>query len=431
VLFGRRPWEEELEIIDRVMRAVSGVTDPEKMVQIYWEGVHELLPVEDYLALSRRGIEPPEYLITRSSRFSEQFNPWTQRERLPRLRGGLLGEIIYGGKPVVIKDLPSRLRRDDPAWFYLEGFQSLIASTQYDNGEALNVGISLFKSDVEIDFSIVPMMHWQAGLFGRGTQTLVLRNQLSAALAALDREIQSVGEIQRSLLPRELPSIEGFQIATHYQTSARAGGDYYDFFPLDERDWGVFIADVSGHGTPAAVLMAITHAIAHTRPGAPKPPGALLEYLNQHLARSYTASGTFVTAFYASIDPQRRRLAYSTAGHNPPRLLRQGRVLSLDQGGGLPLGIDEGERYAESAMGLEKGDLMLLYTDGITEAMAPADPSGSRELFGVERLDDILTRSADDTVETVVERVREAVTAFTAGGAATDDQTLVAMRYAG
>ena len=272
----RRSWKEELAIIDRTMKAISGVTDPEELVRLYWTGVSELISIDHYLALSRRNLERPEYLITRSSRFVEHHNPWTQRDRLPRFSGGLLAELAYANRPAVIDDLPARIADDEPARLYLDGFQSLVALPQYDGGEALNATIMLFPPGVEIDRSFIPMFHWQASLFGRGTQNLVLRNQLSAALAALDRELQVVGEIQRSLLPTELPSIRGFEVATSYQTSARAGGDYYDFFPLDHDQWGLFIADVAGHGTPAAVLMAITHAIAHARPGTHKPPSSLL-----------------------------------------------------------------------------------------------------------------------------------------------------------
>src|SRR5688572_30459766 len=156
---GRRPWREELAIIDRVMKDVSGVTDPEELVSIYWTGIGELLPIENYLAVSRRGVEPPFYLITRSSRFEEHFNPWTHRDRLPRLSGGLLGEIAYANGPVIIDDLPSRLAPDDPARFYLQGFGSLVALPQYDGGEGLNVSISLFLPGGELDHAIIPMMH--------------------------------------------------------------------------------------------------------------------------------------------------------------------------------------------------------------------------------------------------------------------------------
>jgi phosphoserine phosphatase RsbU/P len=139
----KRAWQEELAIIDRTMKAISGVTDPAELVEIYWNGIGELIETGDYVALSRRNVAPPFYLITRSSRFTEHFNPWTQRERLPKLTGGLLGEIAYSNQPVIIDDLPARLQADDPARFYLEGFQSLVALPNYDGGEGLNVTVML------------------------------------------------------------------------------------------------------------------------------------------------------------------------------------------------------------------------------------------------------------------------------------------------
>src|SRR6185295_2837471 len=104
MLKGRKPWQEELAIIDRTMKAISGITDPEELVEAYWSGIGSLVPIGDFVALSRRNVEAPFYLITRSSRFTENFNPWTQRDRLPKLPGGLLGEIAYANKPVIIED---------------------------------------------------------------------------------------------------------------------------------------------------------------------------------------------------------------------------------------------------------------------------------------------------------------------------------------
>jgi sigma-B regulation protein RsbU (phosphoserine phosphatase) len=424
MLIKSRPWQEELAIIDRTMKAISGVTDPEELVEIYWNGIGELVSIDDYVAVSRRNVDPPYYLITRSSRFTEHFNPWTQRDRLPKLTGGLLGEIANGNSgPVIIEDLPARLQSDDPARFYLEGFQSLIALPQYDGGEALNTTILLLPAGVAIDHARIPILHWQGGLFGRGTQNLVLRNELSAALATLDRELQIVGNIQRSLLPQSLPAIPGFELAVHYQTSAWAGGDYYDFFPLAGGKWGLFIADVSGHGTPAAVMMAITHATAHAQPGTHTPPAALLAYLNSQLARATTRHDSFVTAFYAVLDPIARTLTYSRAGHNPPRLVRQDAVQSLDEVGTLPLGVLEGQTYDEATVTVQPGDLLLLYTDGVTEVASPT----SGELFGTDRLDQQLQdcrTSADDCID----RIRTAVARFCDNSPPTDDQTLIAIR---
>jgi phosphoserine phosphatase RsbU/P len=421
------------------MKDISGITDPDRLVQVYWDGIGEFLPPTDhYISLSRRGVEPPEFLITRSSRFTTHYNPWKERDKLPRLSGGVLGEIIYADKPVIIDDLPSRLRADDPAHFYLEGFQSAYAIPQYDNGKGLNVSVMLLEpGSPDFERAMLPMLHWQASLFGRATQNLVLKNDLEGTHRQLDRELQVVGQIQRSLLPQELPAIPGFDLAAHYHTSARAGGDYYDFFPLEEDAWGLFIADVSGHGTPAAVLMAITHAIAHTRPGYPRPPKDLLAHLNHHLARSYATNGTFVTAFYASLEPGSRTLTYSSAGHNPPRLRRARsggsggacRIESLDQTGGLPMGINTEESFTETSIKLNPGDLLLLYTDGITEAMAPTDDRGIRALFGQERLDRLLASlSPRVTAGECISAVRAAVAEFTRNAPATDDQTLIAVR---
>jgi sigma-B regulation protein RsbU (phosphoserine phosphatase) len=428
---GKRTWQEELAIIDRTMRSISGITDPERLVNEYWEGIGELLPIRDFVSLSRRGEKAPNYLITRSSRFTEDINPWTQRDRLPRLAGGLLGEFAYANKPVIVHDLKQRLGPDDPGRYYLEGFPACVALPQYDQGDGLNVSVLLFPEGDSIDDADVPTLHWHGGLFGRGTQNLVLRNQLAEALARLDRELQAVGEIQRSLLPRELPAIAGFELAAAYVTSARAGGDYYDFFPLKDGSWGIFIADVSGHGTPAAVFMAITHAIAHSQPGTHTPPAALLNHLNNELTRSYVRDGTFVTAFYGVLDPVKRTLTYSSAGHNQPRVRRGGLVMSLDEARSLPLGVLEPQDFRDSVVKLEKGDVVVFYTDGITEAMAPVregGAGGSSKLFGVEGLDRVLIGSGDRSAMACIEKVCAAVTAFSQVETPTDDQTIIVMR---
>src|SRR5207302_1326999 len=149
------------------MKAISGVTDPEELVEVYWDGIGELVPVLEYVSLSRRNEEPPYFVITRSSRFTEHPNPWTQRDRLPRLAGGLLGELAYANRPVIIDNVAAVLAPDDPGRFYLEGAERLIALPQYDGGEGLNVSVMLLPPGFEHDPAMIPILHWQAGLFGR------------------------------------------------------------------------------------------------------------------------------------------------------------------------------------------------------------------------------------------------------------------------
>src|SRR5262249_58491975 len=111
-----------------------------------------------------------------------------------------------------------------------------------------------------------PQLVWMSNLYGRATHNLVLSEQLKEAYEAVDHEMRVVADIQRSLLPAAMPPIPTMALAAHYQTSHRAGGDYYDFFPLADGKWGILIADVSGHGTPAAVIMAVAHNPAHPLP---------------------------------------------------------------------------------------------------------------------------------------------------------------------
>jgi sigma-B regulation protein RsbU (phosphoserine phosphatase) len=128
------------------------------------------------------------------------------------------------------------------------------------------------------------------------------------------------------------------------------------------------------------------------------------------------------------LDPATRTLTYARAGHNPPRLARGEAVESLDRAGGLPLGILEEQAYCQTTVTLEPGDLLLLYTDGITEAMAPSHGAGGRELFGTDRLDAVLLRRGHGDAEACLDAVRSAVADFCGCGVPTDDQTLIALR---
>lgn len=260
-------------------------------------------------------------------------------------------------------------------------------------------------------------------------------------LRDIDKEMKAVADIQRSLLPIELPKIPKLRLAASYQTSTRVGGDYYDFFPLPKLDhepadaahrWGILIADVSGHGTPAAVLMAVTHSIAHGFEHPSDEPGRLLKFVNERLCRGYTiGNGTFVTAFYAIYDPNSNRLTYSSAGHNPPLLGRAGRdkFMALDDAQGFPLGVDVGEIYPDRSIELQPGDTLVLYTDGIVEARNESD-----ENFGVERLEAAIRLELNHSdvargltdVSTVMESALAAVALYATGQE--DDRTLLVVQ---
>lgn len=419
---GAEDARKRLQHVIDTMREMSLQTDPQEMVRSYVRRMQSMLPVDARVALSRRGLASPQVRITRFSGWDDEINPWKEADRLPLLEGGLLAELIYGDEPQIINDL--RISDDDPAAEFLGDMRSLLAIPLFDEGVSLNMVVILRKEPYAFQPEELPERVWMANLFGRATSNLVLAEQRDTAYRMVDDELRVVADIQRSLLPTTLPTIPGLELAAHYQTSQRAGGDYYDFFALPDGRWGLLIADVSGHGTPAAVVMAVTHCIAHTLPGAPTPPGVLLEHLNHHLTRRYTRdSGRFVTAFYAEFDPASRRLKFASAGHNPPRLRRCGQpeVISLDQANTLPLGIAPDWTFPVEAVDLQPGDRVVLYTDGIIEA---ANAVG--ELFGTERLDAIL-RDCRASAGQTRDRILREIDSFTGGLPAADDRTLLVM----
>ncbi|UCG16988.1 MAG: PP2C family protein-serine/threonine phosphatase [Phycisphaerales bacterium] len=413
-------WQVRLAQVVETMREMSRQTDPQAMVLAYRKHMNQLMPVDRMVSLSRRGIDPPKYRITRSSIWKEEINPWKEKDRLPLLEGGLLGDLIYGDEPWVIDDLQPQ--PGDPAAKYLAGQRSLLAIPLYDRGVALNMVVFMRRQPNAFDREQLPQYVWLANLFGRASHNLVLASQVQEAYDELDRELETVGDIQRSLLPAKLPSIATMELAAHYETSRRAGGDYYDFFPLPDGKLGILIADVSGHSTAAAVGMAVTYSLAHASPGPPTSPGKLLTFVNRHLATRYTIGfGTFVTAFYGIYNPATRELTYANAGHVPPRVKRcaDRSILSLGGARHLPLGINADETFTDAAHTLVSGDQVVFYTDGITEAFNPAG-----ETFGLVGLDRALERCRNDVNE-LIEAVLAAVKDFTTGRAADDDRTLL------
>jgi sigma-B regulation protein RsbU (phosphoserine phosphatase) len=415
--------EEKLAFIVDTMQEMSRQIDAQSMVQVYGKRMQEFLPVDRAISLSRRELKLPKYRITRSSTWSDDINPWKEPARLPLFEGGLLSELIYSDKPHIIDDL--RVSDDDPAAEYLSGHRSLMAIPLFDQGAALNMRIALRERPGAFRHEHFPEMVWMSNLFGRAAHFLVVEEALRRANNSMDEEMKAVGDIQRSLLPAKLPQIPTMDLATYYHTANRAGGDYYDVLSLPNDEFGLLIADVSGHGTPAAVLMAVAHNLAHTFSGPPHSPAKLLEFLNYHIATRYNVrSEMFVTAFYGIYDPATRTLNYSSAGHNPPRLKRcqDGTLAFLDGVGGLPLGVMANEKYQECRLSLIPGDQLVIYTDGITEAR---NPEG--KLFGVERLDAALEQCTYQA-DYLLKEVLSAVEHFAAGQPADDDRTMIIAR---
>jgi sigma-B regulation protein RsbU (phosphoserine phosphatase) len=418
-----RNWRARLAVSVEVMRELSRYSDPQEMYFVFSRRMAQLFPVSRQLSISRRGLRFPQYRVTRFNLWTDSINPWKEPERLPVHEGGLLPELLYADQPRLLDDVV--LDADDPAGAYLSGQRSLLAIPHFDQGTAQNMLLLAREEPHAFPRDRIADLVLLSNLFGRATQTLVLSQAVREAYDTVDYELRSIADIQKSLLPQSTPRIPGLDVAVHYQTAKRAGGDYYDFFALPDGKLGVLIADASGHGTPAAVLMAVARSIVHTRSEPAVKPGELLTFLNGQLTKQYTRqTGHFMTAFYAVFDPIGGTIAYASAGHNPPRLLRaaDGIRMVLNRAQRLPLGIKADEVYPEQSLLLQGGDRVVFFTDGVIEAVNAAG-----DVFGSDCIDAALC-GRQATAEQVIQAILRDLSAFTAGVPAADDRTLVVVK---
>ena len=246
--------------------------------------------------------------------------------------------------------------------------------------------------------------------------------ELETFYYSVEQELGTARSIQHALLPKDLPKLEGWKIAYHYQPAREVGGDFYDFLSLDDDRVGIVIGDVSGKGIAAALVMANTQSVlrAVARRGS-IPPGQVLAEANEVLY-AYIPAGTFVTCFYGILDPESGRIIYANAGHDPPYLQRNGDAQEL-MARGMPLGLMPGMPYEEKESVLAAGDDLLFYSDGLVEAH---DPEG--EMFGFPRLRKLIMSQSAGSGEELVDFLLAELTRFTGTDSEQeDDITLVTL----
>lgn len=251
------------------------------------------------------------------------------------------------------------------------------------------------------------------------------RQRLELERDHLEKELRTARAIQERFLPLQAPRLSGLDVAGVNVPSEHVSGDYYDFLPMSNNRLGIAVADVSGHGIPAALLMSVIRAGLHAHADSLISPGAQLAILNELLHDS-TDDERYATMFLGVIDMTGRTLRYANGGHNPPLLLRGAGVMQLTEGG-MALGMIPGMRYDEGSVELRAGDLIALYTDGVTECRrAPAPGVELGEEYGEERLVAGLRRAAGRPCREIVGELLEELREFCGPGRRPeDDVTLV------
>jgi serine phosphatase RsbU (regulator of sigma subunit)/anti-sigma regulatory factor (Ser/Thr protein kinase)/TolA-binding protein len=245
----------------------------------------------------------------------------------------------------------------------------------------------------------------------------------------LQKEMQVAQEIQKTLLPTDFPNLEGYELSSLYQAAKEVGGDYYDFVEVDKDTLGIVVADVSGKGVPGSLVMTMIRTALRTEARGMYDAAEVLARVNDFVVNDMK-KGMFVTIFYVIIDSKRRRLNYASAGHNPMILYRPSakKTYYLNPKG-FPIGIQLAETdlfrnsIESDTILLAEDDILILYTDGITEAM-----NGNRDLFGEERFLKVIREHGSLRVKPFVEKLQLEIESFTEGAVQYDDITLVSIK---
>jgi len=269
----------------------------------------------------------------------------------------------------------------------------------------------------------------EPGLLEMDYTACVCIEHLSAQeIRSLESELELAQSVQRSLLPEQVPDTPALEIAAFSRPAQIVSGDYFDFLQFQDGAQGLAIADVAGHGVSASLYMASVQILLRTIVPASESPSDVVRQMH-HLLIHNIRFTTFVTLFLGSFDPSAHRLAYCNAGHNPPLVFRNGRS-SRDsttwlRPTGHAVGLVEGSEFRTETSLLAPGDILLLYTDGVTEALSPEG-----EEFGRERLATLVQRVWSLSARDLVGAIRHELQEFTDGEPLADDTTIVVCKIA-
>jgi len=285
---------------------------------------------------------------------------------------------------------------------------------------------------------VLQVLNKNEGIFTREDEEYLLALAAQAAIAVenaqlhkellekqrIEEELAVARRIQQRLLPAEVPTLRGFDIAVSADSCYAVGGDYYDFIALGPSRYGLAIADVAGKGIPAALLVSTLHASLHILTRKESDPSEITAELNRIVQKS-TDIGSYATFFWSVIDTEQNLLRYSNAGHLPPLILRNGTTPVELNTGGMVIGIFAGARYEQAEIELRPNDIVLFYTDGITETKNKKD-----EEYAPERMVQVALDNRNKSAEEIRRAIIDDVRSFAEDLPPHDDTTLIVLKVA-
>jgi sigma-B regulation protein RsbU (phosphoserine phosphatase) len=330
---------------------------------------------------------------------------------------GLIGHVAVSGRPFISPDV-----RKEPRYVNARArTRSEMVAPIISNEEV--IGVFDLESDelnayVNDDLEVLMLLASQVAII---IEKVMLHDQLIEK-QRLETQLEVARQVQLELLPARDPQVEGFDISAYNFPTEEVSGDYYDWVQIYDDQIGIVIADVSGKGVPAALLMAFLRASLRAASHIGYAPQVSMSKVNYLLWESIERN-QFVTAFYGILDATNRTLAYSNAGHNPPMLIDVDGTAHFEERGGVPLGMFRDSRYYEYYATIAPGQILVLYTDGVTEA---TNPSG--EEYGRDRLAEAVRNVRDLPAREMIDVLHRDLIQWTDGQGAGDDVTFFILK---
>lgn len=408
---------EELSILNELARVISSTMDSQAVMEtIVKRSIKALGAEQGAITLVEETSTSPLKTLIRATDTSKDQMKF-------RIDQNIVGWMIIHKKPLLSNDV---MNDENFKMFRMSSaasVKSLLCVPLLVKNKLIGI-LTLFnkkgdRSFTEDDQRLLAIIATQSG---QVLETARLYEQEQAKLV-LERELTAAREIQKSLLPRDLPVMPGLDVAARSIPALEVGGDYYDFIPLGDGYVEMVLADVSGKGLGAALLAAMGKGVLYSEVTRTQFPKTVVAETNK-IIRQYLQRKSFITLLLALIDTPRRTLSVSCAGHCPPIIYKESRhAAEWLRVRGAALNFMENLQCEEAQLTLETGDVYVFFSDGITEA---ANAKG--ELFGDERLKSVVEASHEQPASEILNSIITAVSLFSTGVKQSDDQTVVVLK---
>jgi len=402
--------EKTIETLIEAVRKVSSSLDLDEVLDTIFDSVKELI---DYSAAVIYVMDPRSGEIHEFK--TRGYAPQAIPEGFLATGSGIIGWVIGNRTGEIVNDV-----KRDARYVKVRPETHSEVAAPIIRADGRVIGVINLEADwvngyAERDLELLTMF---ASLAASAIDHTLLYRQVMRQ-RRVESELELARKVVEGLMPRSFPLIEGFDIYGTTIPFREVGGDYLDFIDSISERLPVLVADVSGKGLAAALIMVTFRAYFRATVINELAMRVVMGRVNR-LVHDTTDGERFITAFYGLLDPEHKRLLYISAGHNPPLLLhRDGTSKLLDQGG-LPLGVFDTSRYSESVVDLSSGDVLVMYTDGVVEARNERD-----EEFGLERLKEVVSASAERRAHEIVHAITTAVDEYSSEvGGPEDDLTV-------